>query len=378
MLTFSMLWILLVNNKYVYNFFILMLGTIIYQNVISINYVMSTKLLFNSYTSYDNLTISILIIGSLITVWLISLYGNTVFYSKLDNEFLALIFLLIIAMGSLSSINSYLTLFVAIELQSLVLYILLAININNLKLNVVPNLLSKVSLSYLINAATATALLIFGFSTNSNILVLISIIWKLGVMPVHAWSLPILDNQHNVIVSIYLTITKYGSLLAIGLIASQSNQLIQVLTFIGLINLTLGNILGLLQFRYQRIIVFSSLIQIGYMLLVLSNLSSLGLGYFELYSFFTIILLILWIVPTFNKFNSSSLLPSVQLWTLVLTLYTVAGLPFFPLFWTKLDILLAIQSESLIIALLSTLLSSFIYIRLIKYMSFFSFKSLII
>jgi NADH-quinone oxidoreductase subunit N len=346
-----------------------MLSTIIYQNVVSINYIMSSKLLFNSYTSYDNLTISILIIGGLIAVWLISLYGETVSYSKLDNEFLALIFLLIIAMGSLSSINSYLTLFVAIELQSLVLYILLAVNIKNIKTNVAPNLLSKVSLSYLINAATATALLIFGFSTNNNLLVLISIIWKLGVMPVHAWSLPILDNQHNIIVSIYLTITKYGSLLAVGLIASQSNILIQMLTIIGLINLTIGNILGLLQVRYQRIIVFSSLIQIGYMLLVLGNLSSLGLGYFELYSFFTIILLILWIVPTYY---ANSLVPSIQLWTLVLTLYTVAGLPFFPLFWTKLDILLAIQSESLAIALFSTLLSSFIYIRLIKYMSFFS------
>jgi NADH:ubiquinone oxidoreductase subunit 2 (subunit N) len=59
---------------------------------------------------------------------------------------------------------------------------------------------------------------------------------------------------------------------------------------------------------------------------------------------------------------------------MILVLYTVAGLPFFPLFWVKLDILFAIESQSLTIALISTLLSSLIYIRLIKYMSFFRYN----
>lgn len=105
-----------------------------------------------------------------------------------------------------------------------------------------------------------------------------------------------------------------------------------MLTYIGLLNLVLGNVLGLLQTRYQRIIVYSSLIQIGYMLLILANNTSLGLTYFELYSFYTVILFILWIVPTYSQYNSARLLPSIQLWIMVLTLYTVAGLPFFPLF----------------------------------------------
>jgi NADH:ubiquinone oxidoreductase subunit 2 (subunit N) len=110
-----------------------------------------------------------------------------------------------------------------------------------------------------------------------------------------------------------LTLAKYGTLIVIGLLASSSIVAIELLTYVGLLNLTLGNIIGLLQFRYQRIIVYSSLIQIGYILLVISNSSSLGLGYFELYSFYTVLLLILWIVPTYNELNSGRLLPSVQL-----------------------------------------------------------------
>jgi NADH:ubiquinone oxidoreductase subunit 2 (subunit N) len=91
---------------------------------------------------------------------------------KLNNEFLALITLLMISLAGLSSSNSYLTLFVTIELQSLVLYILLATN-------VVPQLLSntsKVSLSYLINAAMATALLLFGMSINSSVLIMVAVL----------------------------------------------------------------------------------------------------------------------------------------------------------------------------------------------------------
>lgn len=370
MLTFLLCLILVANNRYLINFSLLILTAVIVHASLSLNYLTQSKLLFNSYLSYDNLTLSVLIISGLITLWLISLYGDLIlsYRLKLNNEFIALIILLLVALGGLITSNSYLSLFVAVELQSLTLYILFATNIT-------PNLLnnsSKVSLSYLINAAMATALLLFGIATNSVVLVLISIIWKLGVVPVHVWSLPILDNQHSLITSIYLTIAKYGTLLIIAFIASSSLVSISLLTYIGLMNLTVGNVLGLLQFRYQRIIVYSSLIQIGYMLLVLANQTSLGLGYFELYSFYTVVLLILWVLPTYSQWNGGRLLPSVQLWIMILTLYTVAGLPFFPLFWTKLDILYTIQSESLVIALISTLLSSLIYVRLIKYMSFFS------
>lgn len=369
----SLLCLLLVaNNRYLINLSLLMVASVVIHANLSLNLVHNTKLLFNSYSSFDQLSSSIIVISGLIIIWLISLYGELILSYKLtlNNEFIALILLLGISLSGLIITNSYLNLFVAIELQSLTLYILFATNI----VPTLNNNVSKVSLSYLINAAMATALLLFGIAINSASLILMAIIWKLGVVPVHVWSLPILDNQHSLITSIYLTIAKYGTLLIIAVVAASSSISIEMLTYVGLLNLTIGNVLGLLQFRYQRIIVYSSLIQIGYMLLILSLQTSLSLGYFELYSFYTVILLILWIVPTYNGWMSGRLFSSVNLWIMVLTLYTVAGLPFFPLFWTKLDVLLLIQNQSLIIALLSTLLSSLIYVRLIKYMAFFQYN----
>lgn len=209
---------------------------------------------------------------------------------SLNNEMLTLLMLLVVAITGLASSNSYLSLFVAIELQSLVLYILLATRLTE---DSITSVVSKVSLSYLINAATATALLLFGIATNSGVLTLAAVLWKLGVMPVHVWSLPVLDNQHSLIVAAYLTLAKYGVLVVIAILASSSAAASTMLLYVALLNLVAGNVLGLLQYRYQRIIVYSSMIQIGYMLLVISSATSLALTFFELYSFYTVMLLTL-------------------------------------------------------------------------------------
>lgn len=174
MLTTLVCLILVANNRYLINFSLLILTSVVIHASLNINYLTNTKLLFNSYSSYDNLTVSVILVSGLVVIWLISLYGELILSSRLtlNNEFITLIILLVIALSGLAVTNSYLNLFVAIELQSLTLYILFATNI-------VPTLnhnASKVSLSYLINAAMATALLLFGIAVNSSILTLIAVI----------------------------------------------------------------------------------------------------------------------------------------------------------------------------------------------------------
>jgi formate hydrogenlyase subunit 3/multisubunit Na+/H+ antiporter MnhD subunit len=130
----------------------------------------------------------------------------------------------------------------------------------------------------------------------------------------------------------YLTLAKYGLLVIIGVLATVNSQLPNYLMWIGLVNLMVANVLGLLHFRYQRIITYSSLIQIGYMLLTLAFSSSLALTYFELYSIYTLMLLLLWSNSEQIVLQGASVIPKVQLWILIFVLYTVAGLPWMPLF----------------------------------------------
>jgi NADH-quinone oxidoreductase subunit N len=302
---------------------------------------------------------------------LIAAYANNLI--KINNELIALMVLLAIASVTLSTTNHFIMLFVAIELQSLVLYVLFAINVlpaNNNNSSV--NNTAIISLSYLINAATATGLLLFAIGINNNILLLVTLLWKLGVIPVHVWSIPIIDNLSNIVASIYLTLTKFGTLVVVAIVSSTTIVANGLATYVGMLNLIFGNILGLMQIRYQRIIAFSSLIQVGYLLLVIGNSTSLALTYFQIYALFTVLLLILWTIPVSNISHGATNLPKTQLWILIIVLYSVAGLPFMPLFWTKLSILLAISSQALTVALISTLLSSLIYVRLIKHFAFFS------
>jgi NADH:ubiquinone oxidoreductase subunit 2 (subunit N) len=107
------------------------------------------------------------------------------------------------------------------------------------------------------------------------------------------------------IASIYLTISKFGTIIAIALLASISNISSIVTLYLGVINLIIGNIIGLLQIRYQRIITYSSLIQIGYMLLVISSSTGMAITYFEVYSLYTILLLVLFTVPAYNLYNTT-------------------------------------------------------------------------
>ena len=101
-----------------------------------------------------------------------------------NSEILALLLLLLIAVSALSSSNHILAIFVGIELQSLALYILLAIRIPNNNHGIAST--SRLGISYLINAAIATAMLLLGFSHNSALLLVIALLWKLGSLPVHA------------------------------------------------------------------------------------------------------------------------------------------------------------------------------------------------
>ena len=94
--------------------------------------------------------------------------------------------LLLIAISGLASSNHILAIFVCIELQSLALYILLAIVPNNNTSNHGVTSTSRIGISYLINAAVATVILLLGLSHNTSLLIVIALLWKLGSMPMHA------------------------------------------------------------------------------------------------------------------------------------------------------------------------------------------------
>jgi hypothetical protein len=68
MLTTSLLLLLIYNCRYFFNYLSLILTVGIYQTGISLISIETSKLMFNSYSVYDPLTISIIIISSLVAI----------------------------------------------------------------------------------------------------------------------------------------------------------------------------------------------------------------------------------------------------------------------------------------------------------------------
>jgi NADH:ubiquinone oxidoreductase subunit 2 (subunit N) len=167
---------LLGNNTQKYTIYILItVASFIYINSYQLYYISGSATLYNDTFHYDLLNQSVLIVAGLVALWLLSTYSELLIGKTVSNEWLALIVLLVVSLAGLVTSNSNLSLFVAVELQSLVLYILLSSPINA-NFNTFFTNSSKLGLAYLLNAAAATGFLVFGIATNSTFLVIVSLI----------------------------------------------------------------------------------------------------------------------------------------------------------------------------------------------------------
>jgi len=140
---------------------------------------------FNNMFNYDSQYYSIMLISVLLLLFLITTYSHSVKYSGIKQEQITLLLLLLIAVSSLSSSVTIIALFASVEVQSLVLYLVLSTKLSTTTL-LSYNHSAKPSIVYLFNASCATALLLYSISVTSPLLLLVSILWKLGSMPVHA------------------------------------------------------------------------------------------------------------------------------------------------------------------------------------------------
>jgi len=66
--------------------------------------------------------------------------------------------------------------------------------------------------------------------------------------------IPILDISHSIISAVILSLSKYGLLVMVTLISSSSSMSHTLLYYVSLINLIIGTIIALTEYRYIRIL----------------------------------------------------------------------------------------------------------------------------
>nr|AIC66230.1 NADH dehydrogenase subunit 2 [Rupicola rupicola] len=243
----------------------------------------------------------------------------------------------------------------------------------------------EASTKYFLVQAAASTLLLFSSMTNawftgqwditqlthptSCTLLTAAISMKLGLVPFHFWFPEVLQGSSLMTSLLLATIMKFPPTTLLFLTSSSLNP--TLLSGMAIASTALGGWMGLNQTQVRKILAFSSISHLGWMVIILIYNPKLTLLTFYLYSMMTAAIFL-----TLNTTNTLKLSSMMTAWTkipplittLMLTLLSLAGLPPLTGFLPKWLIIQELTKQELttiatIITLLS-LLGLFFYLRL--------------
>ncbi len=243
-------------------------------------------------TSNDSLFFMLLVIGCSIIYFILN---KTVIQEipKFSTEIFVLIFFILTGTAILAFFDNLLMLFLGLEILSLPLYILTGIDQRNI-------LGIEASLKYFLMGAFFTGILLLGIAfiygsngtfylsvltQNKNvipsfllaagvILVVISLVFKVGAAPFHFWTPDVYEGAPTVITGYMTSIIKMVAVFTLikfltFMKSSLGDTYSLILIFIIIASLIVGNITALFQQSFKRLMAYSSIGQAGYMISIL-------------------------------------------------------------------------------------------------------------
>jgi NADH-quinone oxidoreductase subunit N len=322
-------------------------------------------------------------------------------------EYFALIFFVLCGISIATSFNSLLMLFIGIEIFSIPLYILTGSDKRNLKSN-------EASLKYFLMGAFSTGIMLLGIAflygasdkgsfflddlaigkaSNSPmmisglILLMVSMAFKVSAAPFHFWTPDVYDGAPTVITSFMATVVKAGAFIAfIRLFANSFSDIkVQWQIFIAVITaatLFIGNITAVFQQSVKRMLAYSSIAQVGFMLLSLLTVNFIAkegiILYIAVYNIATIGLFAILVKMkdfSFDGFNGMARRYPVVAFTATIFLLSLAGIPLTGGFLAKYYMIASVIQTGtyfwlVVFALLCATVSVYYYFRVIQAMYF--------
>nr|YP_001122862.1 NADH dehydrogenase subunit 2 [Macrochelys temminckii]ABK20568.1 NADH dehydrogenase subunit 2 [Macrochelys temminckii] len=195
---------------------------------------------------------------------------------------------------------------------------------------------------------------------------------KLGLAPFHFWLPEVLQGTTMTMAMILTTWQKLAPLSLLVMTSQSLNTLL--LLMLGLMSTLIGGWGGLNQTQLRKIMAFSSIAHLGWMITILTLSTKLMLITFYMYVIITATMFIMMKLLETNKISTTmtswTKLPTLNT-MMMLTLMSLAGLPPLTGFMPKWLILQELAKQNmLIIAVLlamSSLLSLFFYLRISYY-----------
>jgi NADH-quinone oxidoreductase subunit N len=318
-------------------------------------------------------------------------------------EFYILILSTLLGMNFMISSGNFMMLYLGLELSTIPLAALANFDLDKLKS-------SEAALKMILSSAFASCILLFGISfiygTTGTlnfaeipahldggtlqllafIFVFIGFAFKLSVVPFHFWTADVYEGS-PVAVTSYLSVISKGAIVfvftttLISLFSTLGTSWYHMLVISIVMTITVGNLFAMRQDNIKRFLAFSSITQIGYILLGLTNGNIAG-------SASAIYFLVVYIFSNLAAFGVVSMISEqtgkenisdlngfyknnkVTGWVLALAMFSLAGIPPTAGFFGKMFLVTAGASKGnyLLIAFasLNMVVSLFYYLRIVK------------
>jgi NADH-quinone oxidoreductase subunit N len=343
------------------------------------------------------------------------LYGHGYLQVRriLKGEYYVLGLFALLGIMVLVSANSLVTLYLGVELLALSLYALVAFNRDS-------GIAAEAALKYFVLGSIASGALLYGMSIIYGVtgslelgvignvalqmpagqigllfglaFIVVGVAFKFGAVPFHTWVPDVYHGAPTPVTLFLAAAPKLGSfalafrLLAEGLGAVHATGWQDMITMVAVLSIIVGNVVAIAQTNIKRMLAYSTISHVGFILLGILAGTSQG---YEAALYYTITYVVMSvggfgmiILLSRDGFEADSLedfkgLNARSPWfaaVMLMLMFSMAGVPPFVGFWAKLAVIQAVLDiGSLWLAILAVALSvvgAYYYLRVVKLMYF--------
>jgi len=320
-------------------------------------------------------------------------------------EFYLLLFLCTLAMMLLVSSVHILSIYMALELSSYSLYILVALRKDE-------QFGLEAGLKYFLVGIFASAVMLFGVAllysaTNATyvtemirilpgmldtptvviglLLTLSGFFFKLAVFPFHFWAPDVYQGAANQVTAYIATVSKVAAVAILTRMVAVSGDgsiyLVHVLVTLAIVSMTVGNLAALVQKDFKRLLAYSTVAHAGYVLVGILSMNSAGymsaIFYVTalLFMKFTVFLVIVNVAADGRNLEISHLAglyrrsPLLAM-ALMVSIFSLAGIPPTIGFTGKFLVFIAALEKGyftlVLIAMINVVISLYYYLLILK------------
>ena len=360
------------------------------------------------------------VLGTVLKAFLLVLVVLSFFYAReyfnkrpsVPSEYYPLALFATLGMMILVSANSLITIYLGLELLSLSLYSLVAMQRDSVNA-------SEAAMKYFVLGALASGMLLYGMSmlygvagtldlsellikvdhleqqrlllTFGLVFLVVGIAFKLGLVPFHMWVPDVYQGAATPVTQFIGTAPKLAAFgMAMRLLVDGLWGLVeewqQMLVILALLSMGVGNILAIAQTNLKRMLAYSTIAHMGFFLLGMLSATASGYAasmfYVTMYALmsmgaFGAIILLASAHSESDQLSDLAGLAKRNPWLafmLMILMFSMAGVPPFGGFWAKWFVLKQAVVANYVwlagVAVFFSIIGAYYYLRIVKIMYF--------